>query len=441
VKTTVLCMAALFGGVACDLALGIETFPGSVFQEPDCATCMDDACREQVDACFLVEDCLDFVACQGRCGPDDFLCRAECDLTEPSGSVNVAARDVDACRRAACRGECIGASLPATYPGADCDACVLSTPECRAAREACLADADCERLTLCFSAVDDPPSTLQCLDEYTSLGSATLEAWDDCARLTCRDACGVGTHWDCVGAWSEVPVGTGSPIELTIEARALFENDVPLANVTVEVCQQFVSDPTGCAPIPERTVVTDEAGLATVSVPSTSGEGFVSHLRLSRPAAEDMAEVELNLFKLSAPIARPMFLTVLLLRSFEVGVAGAAACDPAVPAPEPMHGAVGLFARDCLLDNGVRATVAVLDADGSECTSPDCGVEPGVTAPCYLNGGDPWTGISTGTGVINLLPGLRDLQLSVAGAPVATLRGVPVVARTHTHLIFFPDRE
>jgi hypothetical protein len=60
---------------------------------------------------------------------------------------------------------------------------------------------------------------------------------------------------------------------------------------------------------------------------------------------------------------------------------------------------------------------------------------------CYLNFGTPCTGIRTGTGVINVLPGQRDFQVSVDGAPVATLQGVPIVAGVSTHVLFFPDRK
>ncbi len=446
-KTTVLSGLTLLGSVSCDAVLGVEPYPGSVFREAPCAACMESACGAQVDACFLDNACVDFIACQGRCAPDDFSCRAACDATHSAALQASAVREVDGCRRAACLTECVGVELPAIYPGEACASCVLATPECRDARSACLAEADCERYTLCTLAAEDPAAILECNARY--LPPITLPpdseevwdlAWELCARVDCHDACGVGTSWECVGSWSETPVPTGASVPLTVRATALFEDDAPLANVTVEVCQQFMSDLTGCAPIDELTVVTDDDGVAELSVPSTSGEGFVSHLRLSRAATPDLPAVEPNLFKVSAPITRPTTLGVAVVRSLELAVSGVAACDPAVPPVDPTLGGVSLFALDCRLENGVCATVTLLDAADEPCTSPACGFEAGATAACYLNEGEPCSGISTGTGVINVLPGLRDLQVAVGGSPVATLRGVPVVAGVSTHVLFFPDR-
>jgi hypothetical protein len=446
-KTTVLGGLLLLGSVSCDAVLGVEPYPGSVFREAPCAACMESACGAQVDACFLEGACVDFVACQGRCAPDDFACRAACDATQASALSEPAVREVDACRRSACLAECLGTELPPAYPEDACRSCVLAIPECLDARAACLAAADCERYTLCSLAAEDPAAILECNARYLppiDLPPDSEEAWDfaweRCARVDCHDDCGVGTRWDCAGVWSEVPVPTGALIPLTIRATALFEDDAPLANVTVEVCEQFVSSDTGCVPIEELTVLTDDDGVAELSVPSTSGEGFVSHLRLSREATADLSEVEPNLFKVGAPITRPTTLGVGVMQSLERAAIGLAACDPDVPPLDPSLGGVSLYALDCKLENGVCATVTLIDAEDRPCTSAACGFEASKTAACYLNGGEPCTGISTGTGMINVVPGLRDFQIAVGGSAVATLRGVPVVGGVSTHVLFFPDR-
>lgn len=156
---------------------------------PTCATCADERCCDQGEACAAEPDCLALRECRRGCAPEDRPCQEGCEAIHPQGASLDA--PLTACRMHECADDC--------FDGADVGCGFVVSPE---ACQDCATSACCQigydaRLdpafwdySSCIVACSDAACFQQCADDHAA-GATAYGAWIECLGTNCSTACGV----------------------------------------------------------------------------------------------------------------------------------------------------------------------------------------------------------------------------------------------------------
>jgi hypothetical protein len=357
-----------------------------------CASCMDQSCCAQAQACANDPACREASACLAMCADD--ACRAQCALfyTLPDALIALRSCRVSDCA-AACGSSC--GEFASAIPG--CQACEEAT--CCSTSAGCAADAACSGLNLCVSNCFGAAS---CPNECQSRYAGGVTAYT--ASLSCSNQCAAqcapGQTWSCLDA----PIAWPKPNAVGNVAFSVtfvsFTTEEPFVGAKVKACSKL--DFACTSPI--DTAVTDATGRVTVHVP-TGLSGFDGYLDVTGGSVGDGGPGAFPTIWYPIPyvIADGWRGRTLLLSTDEfMGLTMATATTL-----DPTRGHVAMNAADCAFTpaSGVR-----FSADSSD----------QATVRYYLVGGVPVTTAtetdSSGIAAFVNLPTMSPARLTVVSA-------------------------
>jgi hypothetical protein len=215
-----------------------------------CASCVDESCCEEAEACAADGECAADLACRSRCDVSDAACRIACTTAHPSAGNPV--RDLETCRRRRCAGACVGCGSYVDPIGPACTTCMER--RCCAKAAACAARPGCDEAAADSVACADPSCILPEV-------SVSLEDYDVLIELAqcganCSAECGFGRQWDCDRAFM-IPEGSAKPLTYTVELYS-FPLGSPLEGLFVKACENLACDP------PVATAHSDDDGVAVL---------------------------------------------------------------------------------------------------------------------------------------------------------------------------------
>jgi hypothetical protein len=245
------------------------TFCGLPYGTSACASCAQASCCAESTACSRDPVCSAYESCLGNCNGDP-KCRSQCTLDNPGATASDVSA-LSACLASncetACGLECGGFAGYLSEPdaAAACQSCT-----CKAAQTCAVSEA-CDAYWRCFRACPATDCESYCgtvndagLSLFTPLGVDFSGA--------CRDACGAGADWSCVGtlSWPRNP-----PQQLTY-TQSLYDplTDTPAVGVNFAVCT-FCP----CVPLADGGLtgtllgqgISNDAGLVTVLFSNPAG--------------------------------------------------------------------------------------------------------------------------------------------------------------------------
>ena len=283
--------------VACDNEL-VELFGDG------CDVCGAQCCAE-ADACAADPGCAERVQCALACIRDRGNaadCHQDCALaaenpTRPDAALLHCLGDRceadGACSLAERESFCPGVELTSLFGSTACGLCVAQ----HACNElsTCQADPRCRQRLECMDACTgpnlDPACHDACRDDFGSDLSALPGELESpvlvLANKECRDACGFGQAWSCVGDYGWPPP---TEDEVTVYLRAIrFGNAEPWVGLEVKPCNQSLA-PGACeGDIPIAT--TDDQGIAELTLPTQfagMSPGFRGVLQVSGDIPDEM---------------------------------------------------------------------------------------------------------------------------------------------------------
>ncbi|HTQ46428.1 MAG TPA: hypothetical protein VMI75_26915 [Polyangiaceae bacterium] len=254
------------GPVGGDGAADAGASCGIAYAGASCEKCLERACCDTARTCASGTACAALEGCLGACGGDP-TCRARC-VDEHRIGPDPAEADFAACLAANCSTSCTlgGCGALAQMFGADaassCQKCIVDHV-CQPVGD-CLANPLCQEQSWCrqFPALDQLETCESAHDAATD-PFAGYGAIYQALGTSCAIDCAWGNQWWCVGHVTTPtanPTGTVMTVALSDEGTG-----APIAGASVNLCAPNLGLP--CVPISSGT--TDDAGLASVTIPAT----------------------------------------------------------------------------------------------------------------------------------------------------------------------------
>jgi hypothetical protein len=343
----------------------ITSICGLPYGTNTCASCVDTNCCAESTACAADPVCAAYEGCLGTCNGDP-ACRSQCTLDNPAATASDVS-SLSACLAANCEGPCsltCGGFAP--FLGAPDAAAACQTCTCKAA-QACAASEACDAYWRCFRACPAADCQSNCgivndagLSLFTPLGLDYSGG--------CRDTCGAGGDWSCVGtlSWPRNP-----PQHLTLRQSVVDAlGETPAPGVDVAVCSfcPCVQTDGGVTGTLLGQGTSNDAGIVTVSFSNpvaSDGLGVVSCLELTSPSYATAFSYYGNPWGWPFDIStlawvgtqRSYVFTSQDIQAIYQGAAGTP--------PDPRRGTVIFGVGDCT-DNPAANVVVTLTGDGAD---------------------------------------------------------------------------
>jgi hypothetical protein len=360
-----------------------------------CASCMDQSCCTQAQACAADPACDEASNCIASC--TDAACLARCDSFYTLPSTLVALR---ACRVQHCASSCGSTCGEFASGNPTCESCLQTS--CCSQGTTCAGDTQCAELNLCVSNCFAATSCPAACEAAFPDASADYASWFGCTGQ-CASACQAGTSWSCLGGPILWPQPAGATITFSV-TFVDFSLEEPFVGSTVKACNKL--DYSCGVPIAQST--TDANGLVTLTVPAGLA-GFDGYLDVTGgQIAGSESDAGASLFpSIWYPVPYVVAdgwrgRTLLVAESELVALTMATGTSL-----DPTRGQIALNAADCLFTpaEGVSFT---LDSSDSQ------------TVSYYFIGGVPVTSAkatdSSGIGAFINVPTAAPAKLVVASA-------------------------
>jgi hypothetical protein len=143
---------------------------------------------------------------------------------------------------------------------------------------ACAKDANCSQIFACIAGCPSAPHCpTHCLQ--SELRNDVTVALHDCIRTACDQACNYGHDWECLGnaSWGPPPTKTAVSYQVRV-SEFLTQKRIP--NATVAACENLG----GCG----ESAVTDENGIAQLTIPTNPGVMWQGFFRVSAAGYENV---------------------------------------------------------------------------------------------------------------------------------------------------------
>jgi hypothetical protein len=368
-----------------------------------CASCMDQHCCAQAQACAAIPACEEASDCLANCS--DATCMAQCNLFYTLPTTLVALR---ACRVQNCASSC-GSSCGEFVSGnSSCESCLATS--CCSQGATCAANTACAQLNLCVSNCFEAVSCPAACDTEFADGSADYATWYGCTGQQCASACQPGTNWSCLtgsNLWPQPPAEAKITFSVTFVD---FSTEEPFVGSAVKACDKL--DYSCSSPIDRST--TDATGLVTLSVPPGLA-GFDGYLDVTGGELAGTASDAGSDAGAGAPVFPAIWYPVPYVvadgwRGRTVLVAQDEFAQLAMAtgtSPDATRGQVALNAADCLFTPAAGVSFSLDSADSQ-------------TVSYYLIGGVPVTSAKatdgSGIGAFLNVPTSAPARLVVASA-------------------------
>lgn len=256
---------------------------GFTFTAAKCASCVEQKCCAEAQACRDDASCAALYDCVTRCGATDAACRNDCATQHPAGD-NAAAQALEQCMSSSgdCGNACSTCGGLADWRSDECASCVQNI--CCDQAKACADDDACAERQRCYRACAYPSCSLDCDLQIAAAAavpqtSDVIARFDKCTDVGCGKQCAYGAQWSCVGQFTWPEPAAGATVTLTFDTIR-FTTEQPFAGAQIVTCPR--KDPTCATPIGEP-VTTPASGSIAITLPS----GFDGYFYITAPDTMD----------------------------------------------------------------------------------------------------------------------------------------------------------